>query len=419
MSEIAEKSPTQKRVRVPFVPLTEREQDAFCQDDSELRTLQLAEEFQRGVRWQSLPKQYMKLDAAEIDRAIATVRAKLGRKLFVLGHHYQRDDVVKYADVRGDSYLLSRMAAEQTQAEFIVFCGVHFMAETADILTAPEQKVILPNLMAGCSMADMAPTDFVEDAWEDLMDFFGGEVNDNAPIIPVTYMNSTAAIKALCGREGGLVCTSSNAKRAFEWAFARGERVFFLPDQHLGRNTALSMGIAEDEIVVWNPFKPLGGLGEKQLAEAQVILWQGHCSVHTRFTVEQVEKIRAEDDDVNVIVHPECVREVVDVADFVGSTEYILEMITDAPAGSVWAVGTEISMVKRLAAENPTKKVVCLDSRVCPCATMYRTHPAYLLWVLECLDAGAVQNRIEVAPDVKRDASIALKRMLEIGKVAV
>jgi len=406
----------QKKQAVPFVPLTEIEQDAFCQDDAELRTLRLADEFKKGVRWQRLPDYYHGLDPALIDAQIKAARARLGDKLFILGHHYQRDDVVKYADARGDSYLLSRIAAEQTDAEYIVFCGVHFMAETADILTDESQKVILPNLMAGCSMADMAPTDLAEDAWDDLSACLG---EDPSELTPISYMNSTAAIKALCGRFGGLVCTSSNAHRAFEAAFEQSKRVFFLPDQHLGRNTALKLGVDERQIVVWNPFKPFGGLTPDAARDARVILWRGHCSVHTRFTVEQVEKARAERADVNVIVHPECTREVVDAADCVGSTEYILEQIEAAPDGSSWAVGTEISMVKRLARDNPTKTVACLDSRVCPCATMYRTHPAYLLWVLESLEAGVVQNRIEVAPDIRREATAALRRMLEIGARAV
>lgn len=356
------------------------------------------------------------MSPGEISDGIAEAKKALGERLLVLGHHYQRDDVIQYADLRGDSYLLSKLAAEEKQAEFIVFCGVHFMAETADILTADHQNVILPNMAAGCSMADMAQTDDVEDAWEDLMSVFGKGSEDDAEIVPITYMNSTASIKALCGREGGLVCTSSNADRAFKWAFERGKRIFFLPDQHLGRNTGLKYGLTEDDMVVWNPFKPMGGLTPEQLRRAKLVLWQGHCSVHTRFSVAQVEKARADYPDVNVIVHPECMREVVDIADYVGSTELIRKTIEEAPSGTTWAVGTEINTVNRLASENPDKTIFCLDPIVCPCATMYRIHPAYLLWVLDGIQAGLVINRITVPDKTKREALLALERMLEISK---
>jgi quinolinate synthase len=319
--------------------------------------------------------------------------------------------VIKYADFRGDSYLLSKQAAGVKEARAIVFCGVHFMAETADILTSNEQSVILPNLAAGCSMADMANIEEVEDCWDDLISVLEAD----GEVIPITYMNSTAAIKALCGRNGGLVCTSSNADKAFQWAFQRGKRILFLPDQHLGRNTGLRMGIPAEDMVVWNPFKPMGGLTPEQIRRAKVILWQGHCSVHTRFTVKQVEEARKRLPDVKIIVHPECTREVVDIADYVGSTEYILRTIKNAPAGTVWGVGTEINMVNRLAKENPDKTVFCLDPVVCPCATMYRIHPAYVLWVLEGLVAGLVINPIRVPEQTKAEAKIALDRMLEIG----
>lgn len=285
------------------------------------------------------------------------------------------------------------------------------MAETADVLSGPDQTVILPNMAAGCSMADMAQTEDVEDAWEDLTSVLGGEDE----IVPITYMNSTADIKALCGRNGGIVCTSSNADLTFEWAFERTKRVLFLPDQHLGRNTALKMGIPEDEIIVWNPYAPMGGHTPEVLRRATVILWQGHCSVHTRFTPKQIQESRDKYPEVNVIVHPECTRETVDAADYVGSTEYIVKMVSEAPAGSIWGIGTEINLVNRLATENPDKTVFCLDPVVCPCATMYRIHPAYLLWVLDGLMAGLVINPIKVPEKTATDARVALQRMLDVA----
>jgi quinolinate synthase len=397
--------------RQTVIPITELEQSAFCQTEGNLRTKTLEEEFRSGVRWQKIPTRYLKLSPEEIDAGIAEARKALGKQVIILGHHYQREDVIKYADFRGDSYLLSKQAAGVKEARAIVFCGVHFMAETADILTSNEQSVILPNLAAGCSMADMANIEEVEDCWDDLISVLEAD----GEVIPITYMNSTAAIKALCGRNGGLVCTSSNADKAFQWAFQRGKRILFLPDQHLGRNTGLRMGIPAEDMVVWNPFKPMGGLTPEQIRRAKVILWQGHCSVHTRFTVKQVEEARKRLPDVKIIVHPECTREVVDIADYVGSTEYILRTIKNAPAGTVWGVGTEINMVNRLAKENPDKTVFCLDPVVCPCATMYRIHPAYVLWVLEGLVAGLVINPIRVPEQTKAEAKIALDRMLEIG----
>ena len=397
--------------RQTVIPITELEQSAFCQTGGNLRTQTLEEEFKAGVRWQKVPTRYLKLSPEDVDVGIREARAALGDKVIILGHHYQRDDVIKYADFRGDSYLLSKQAAEAKEARAIVFCGVHFMAETADILSADSQSVILPNMAAGCSMADMAATDDVADAWDDLTTVLG----DTREIVPVTYMNSTADIKALCGRNGGLVCTSSNATQAFDWAFKRARRILFLPDQHLGRNTGLKLGIREDEMVVWNPFKPMGGLTPEQIRRTKLLLWQGHCSVHTRFTVQQIEDARAERADVNIIVHPECTREVVDAADYDGSTEFIRKMIADAPAGTAWGVGTEINMVNRLGQENPDKTVFCLDPVVCPCATMYRIHPAYVLWVLEGLVAGLIINRIEVSKVTKQQAGVALRRMLEVG----
>ncbi len=398
--------------RQTVIPVTELEQSAFCRSDGNLRTQTLEEEFKAGVRWQKIPTRYMKLSPEEIDAGIAEAREALGDQVILLGHHYQRADVIKYADFRGDSYLLSKQAAEVKEARAIVFCGVHFMAETADILSSDEQSVILPNMAAGCSMADMANFEEVQDCWDDLQSVLEGQ----GKVIPITYMNSTAAIKALCGENGGLVCTSSNADRAFDWAWERGDKVLFLPDQHLGRNTAMKMGISEDDMVIWNPFKPMGGLSPEQIRRAKVILWQGHCSVHTRFTTKQIAEAREEHPDVNIIVHPECTKEVVQSADYVGSTEYIQKMIDAAPAGTAWGVGTEVNMVSRLAEANPDKTVFCLDPVVCPCATMYRIHPAYVLWVLEGLVAGLVINRIEVPAETKSNAKLALDRMLEISR---
>ena len=396
--------------RIPTIPITEIEQSAFCQTDDELRAKTLEEEFSAGVRWQKLPVSYMRMSPEELDERIAEARSKLGDSTVILGHHYQRDEVIKYADYRGDSFNLSQYAASQKKAENIIFCGVHFMAETADILSAPYQRVILPNLTAGCSMADMARIDDVLDCWDDLHD----ELGDDGDIIPITYMNSTAAIKAHCGRNGGIVCTSSNAPATFDWALERGRRILFLPDQHLGRNTGLKMGIGLDEMVVWNPFKPLGGNTVEELRNARLVLWQGHCSVHTRFTVQQIEQARAAHPNVNVVVHPECTMEVVQAADSNGSTEYIKRVVADAAPGSVIAVGTEISMVNRLAAENPDKKIFCLDSVVCPCSTMYRIHPAYMSWVLDGLNEGVVVNQITVDEDTAEQARISLDRMLAV-----
>ena len=396
--------------RTPTIPITEIEQSAFCRTDDELSAKSLEDEFNAGVRWQRLPVSYMRMSPAELDERIAAARAKLGDSAVVLGHHYQRDEIIKYADYRGDSFNLSQFAASQAAAEYIIFCGVHFMAETADILSAANQQVILPNLTAGCSMADMARIDDVLDCWDDLQDALG----DDGAIIPITYMNSTAAIKAHCGRNSGIVCTSSNAPATFRWALERGKRILFLPDQHLGRNTGLRMGIGLEEMVVWNPFKPLGGNTEADLRRSRLILWQGHCSVHTRFTTQQIEQARRAYPNVHVVVHPECTMDVVQAADSNGSTEYIKKLVNDAAAGSVIAVGTEISMVNRLAAENPDKRIFCLDSVVCPCSTMYRIHPAYLSWVLDGLNEGVVVNRISVDADTAEQARVSLDRMLAV-----
>ena len=397
------------KIDSPTIPITEIEQSAFCQTDDNLKSKSLEDEFGAGVRWQKLPISYMRTSPDDLEKNIREARAALGSKVVILGHHYQRDEVIQFADMRGDSFKLSQFAAEQNEAEFIIFCGVHFMAETADILSTSEQKVILPNLTAGCSMADMAQTDDVLDCWDDLTDIMGSN-----QIVPITYMNSTADIKSLCGENDGIVCTSSNAAATFEWAYAKGEKVLFLPDQHLGRNTGLKMGIRLDEMIVWNPFKPLGGNSEKEIEKSKLILWQGHCSVHTRFTVEQIAQARTAHPDVHVVVHPECTNEVVTAADSNGSTEYIKELISEAPAGTSWAVGTEISLVNRIAAENPDKTVFCLDTVVCPCSTMYRIHPAYVSWVLDGLLEGQVVNQITVDDKTRKFSRIALERMLSV-----
>ncbi|MCH8114390.1 MAG: quinolinate synthase NadA [Chloroflexi bacterium] len=394
-----------------IVPITELEQSAFCQTDGNLRTKTLEEEFEAGVRWQKVPTRYLKLTPEEITEGIAFARKEIGEKAVVLAHHYQRDDVFQFADFTGDSYKLSKMAAAAKDAKWIIFCGVHFMAETADILTSPDQNVLLPNMAAGCSMSDMAkPSDLV-DCWDELESVLGTADR----VIPITYMNSAAAIKAHCGKNGGLVCTSSNADKAFEWAFERGDKILFLPDQHLGRNTGIAMGISPGDMAVWNPHLPMGGLSDAEIRQAKVLLWQGHCSVHTRFTVDQINAARERNPETNIIVHPECTQETVAAADMNGSTEFILNTVAGAPAGSSWGIGTEISMVRRLAANNPDKDVFCLDPVVCPCSTMYRIHPAYLLWVLEGIMAGLAINRIEVEPETRRNALIALERMLEVG----
>jgi quinolinate synthase len=342
-------------------------------------------------------------------RAAAAKRA-LGERLFVLGHHYQRDEVIQFADVTGDSFKLAQQAAARPDAEWIVFCGVHFMAESADILTSERQQVILPDLAAGCSMADMAALSQVKATWQRLT-----EAGLATGTVPVTYMNSSADIKGFVGRHGGLVCTSSNAKRALDWAYERGERVLFLPDQHLGRNTAVrQLGLSLDECAVWNPHRPGGGLTEQQLRDARMLLWRGHCSVHGRFTLDCVNDVRARVPGVNVLVHPECTYEVVAAADHVGSTEQIIRTIADAPAGSAWAVGTELNLVRRLAQAHPDKKVMFLDRTVCYCSTMNRIDLPHLVWALEELVAGRVVNRITVDADTAHHARVALDRMLAL-----
>ncbi|WP_028651158.1 quinolinate synthase NadA [Nocardioides halotolerans] len=344
-----------------------------------------------------------------VARARAAKEA-LGSRVFVLGHHYQRDEVIQFADVTGDSFKLAREAAARPDAEFIVFCGVHFMAESADILTSDEQRVILPDLAAGCSMADMARLRQVEDAWAAME--AAGVADD---VVPITYMNSSADIKAFCGRHGGAVCTSSNAETALEWAYQQGSKVLFLPDQHLGRNTAvLKMGLSLDDCVVWDPHRENGGLTPEQLHDAKMILWKGHCSVHGRFSEETIPELRASIPGVQVIVHPECKHEVVLAADLVGSTEFIIQTIEAAPAGSAWAVGTELNLVKRLAADHPDKRIVFLDKTVCYCSTMNRIDLPHFVWAMESLVDGVVVNQIEVDDDTETWAKVALDRMLAL-----
>jgi quinolinate synthase len=349
-----------------------------------------------------------------MDSRIAAARATLGTDVVLLGHHYQRDEVIRFADYTGDSYKLSKVATE-TSAKYMLFCGVHFMAETADVLGKPGQQVILPDLNAGCSMADMAEIGQVEDCWDSLENQ-GLTHPASGGLVPLTYMNSAAAIKAFCGERGGLVCTSSNARAAFEWAFARAGKVLFLPDQHLGRNTAFAMGIPLSDMVVWDPYQINGGVSPDRLRVAKVILWKGHCSVHQRFLPEHVDRIRAHSPEMQVVVHPECRWEVCQKADAIGSTERIIEIIEKAPAGSSFAVGTEIHLVNRLTKRfaSAGKKVITLDDAGCLCTTMYRISPQHLAWALENLVEGRVVNRIKVDDDVKQWAKVALDRMLEI-----
>lgn len=364
----------------------------------------------------ALPEAYRLASDAELHERIRAAKATLGDRVVVLGHFYQRDEVVQHADFVGDSFQLANAALTKPDAEAIVFCGVHFMAETADLLSRPEQAVILPNLAAGCSMADMADESSVEECWEQLESVYGPldavGADGRVPVVPVTYMNSSAALKGFVGRHGGIVCTSSNARTVLEQAFERGERVLFFPDQHLGRNTAKAMGVPLERMPMWNPRKPLGGSTAEELGDAQVILWHGFCSVHKRFTVDQIAQARAEHPGVRVIVHPECPMPVVDAADAAGSTDFIVKAIQAAPAGSTFAIGTEINLVQRLAAEHPEHTIFCLDPVVCPCSTMYRIHPGYLAWVLEELVEGRVVNRITVPEQVAGDARVALERML-------
>ena len=344
-----------------------------------------------------------------VERAVAA-RAALGDRALILGHHYQRDEVIAFADITGDSFKLAQAAASQSQAEYVIFCGVHFMAESADILTSAAQKVILPDLAAGCSMADMATANQVQKCWEDLT-----SVGVSAKTIPVTYMNSSAAIKSFTGEHGGTICTSSNAKKTMEWALSKGEKILFLPDQHLGRNTAvLSLGLSLSDCVLWDPWKPMGGLTPEQIRSAKVILWRGHCSVHGRFSVESVNEVRKRVPGVQVLVHPECKNEVVSIADVVGSTEMIIKTVEASPAGSKWAIGTELNLVSRLAKAHPDKEILFLDKTVCYCSTMNRIDLPHLVWTMESLVAGHVVNQIKVADDVARFSKLALEQMLAL-----
>jgi quinolinate synthase len=348
-------------------------------------------------------------DPKLVERAIAA-RAKLGDQAMILGHHYQRDEVIDFADIRGDSFKLAQAAANNSGAKYIFFCGVHFMAESADILTTPAQQVILPDLSAGCSMADMASAVQVNDCWAQLE-----KLNLSNKTIPITYMNSSAAIKAFTGKNGGAVCTSSNAERAMKWAFEKGEKILFLPDQHLGRNTAvLKLGLSLNDCVIWNPWKNNGGLSEDQIRKAKIILWRGHCSVHGRFSVENIKDARSKLPDVKILVHPECQHEVVSAADVVGSTEMIIQTIKQAPAGSSWAIGTELNLVQRLANENPDKNVIFLDKTICYCSTMNRIDLPHLVWAMESLVNGKVVNQISVSPEIAKHAKVALERMLAL-----
>ena len=362
-----------------------------------------------------LPEGYTNSTEEDLARRIAAAKDALGSDLIILGHHYQRDEVMRWADARGDSFGLSRTAAATTDARYVVFCGVHFMAESADILTSAGQQVILPDLNAGCSMADMADLDSVEEAWEAI-----AAVTDIETVVPITYMNSSAALKAFVGMKGGAVCTSSNARKVISWALekhggpAGHAKLLFFPDQHLGRNTAFQLGFGSGDMAVWDPRRELGGLDEASIKESRFLLWKGHCSVHQRFRPEQVEAFRNEHPNGRVIVHPECAHEVVQLADEVGSTDHIIASVGKAPAGSVLAIGTEIHLVQRLADDHPQLTIKSLDPLVCPCSTMFRIDAAHLCWVLEELAAGRVVNRISVDEEVARWARVALQRMLDI-----
>jgi quinolinate synthase len=356
-----------------------------------------------------LPESYTTASSDELAERIGAARSVLGTKLIILGHHYQRDEVMRWADARGDSFGLSRIAADRPEADYVVFCGVHFMAEAADILTGDHQAVLLPDLNAGCSMADMADAEEVTDCWEEL-----AAVIDIEAVVPVTYMNSSAALKAFVGRNGGAVCTSSNARAVLEWALRRGEKALFFPDQHLGRNTGYQLGFGPDEMVVWDPRRALGGLAGADVKRAALILWKGHCSVHQRFRPEHVADFRAKHPDGRVIAHPECSHELVSLADSVGSTESIIREVDAAPRGATLGIATEIHLVSRLAAEHPELTVVSLDPLVCPCSTMFRIDAAHLAWVLEGLVDGEVRNRITVDAATAADARVALERMLSI-----
>jgi quinolinate synthase len=366
---------------------------------------------------QPLPEQYLRLSDDEMDERIAEAKRTLGERVVILGHHYQRDEVIKFADYTGDSLKLARAAASRGKAEFIVFCGVHFMAESADILRGPHQKVVLPDLAAGCSMADMAAPDQLDICWREMneMGVDTAGTPERAGVIPVTYINSSAGIKAFVGSHGGIVCTSTNAAAVMKWAWERGEKILMLPDQHLGRNTAYKMGVPLDRMVVWDPNEIWGGIDPESLKQAQLILWKGHCSVHTRFTAKQIELFRKQHPEGKVIAHPECTLDVVQAADESGSTERIINVVRESPAGSVWAVATEVHLVNRLANQvAPDRTVVTLDPFGCLCSTMFRVSPNHLLWMLESLAAGKIQNQIIVPEPEKSQARLALDRMLGV-----
>ncbi len=348
-------------------------------------------------------------DPQLVDRA-RTARKALGSNVLVLGHHYQRNEVIEFADITGDSFKLAQEAAKASNVENIIFCGVHFMAESADILTSEKQKVILPDLAAGCSMADMATANQVTKCWDEL-----ASIGVAQEVIPVTYMNSSAAIKSFTGEHDGTICTSSNAEAAMKWAFTQGSKILFLPDQHLGRNTAvLSLGLSLDDCVLWNPWKPMGGLTEEQIKKAKVILWRGHCSVHGRFSIDSVNEIRSRVPGVQILVHPECTHEVVQAADRVGSTEKIIKIVEQSPAGSKWAIGTELNLVQRISQNNPDKEIYFLDKDICYCSTMNRIDLPHLVWAMESLVSGTVVNQIRVAPEVAKYSKLALERMLAL-----
>ena len=360
-----------------------------------------------------LPDEFSRLSETELADRIQAAKAELGDDIVILGHHYQRDEIIRHADYRGDSYKLCLDAGSRESAKFIFFCGVHFMAESAAILT--DKQVILPNLAAGCSMADMANLLQVKRCWEEL-----SKILDVSTVVPVTYINSAANLKGFVGEHGGTVCTSSNAADALKWALGQGEKILFFPDQHLGRNTAFKMGFdPEADMALWDPFKPLGGNTPEKLLQSKILLWKGHCSVHGRFNVGQIETARTENPLVKVLVHPECPLDVVQASDYKGSTEYIIQMVKNAPAGSSWAIGTEINLVNRLQHEHPEQTIKCLDSQICPCSTMYRIHPSFLLWTMESLVKGEVMNEVKVPSKTAEFALIALKRMLDLRPVSV
>lgn len=355
-----------------------------------------------------LSREYTELTDAAVLARIADAKAAIGNDAVILGHHYQREDVIRFADYRGDSFKLARLAADHPEAKYIIFCGVHFMAESADILRPGDQKVILPNLSAGCSMADMASQEQVLDCWDQIIPITGDTVT------PITYMNSTAALKGFVGKEGGAVCTSSNAQAVLKWAMEQKPRVLFFPDQHLGRNSALAMGFSEGEMVLWDPYQPMGGQTEESIRNARLILWKGHCSVHGRFNTQQIADARRDYPGIRIVVHPECTHEVVAAADANGSTAFIVKDVEAAPSGSAIGIATEINLVNRLAHEHPDKTIFCLDPVVCPCSTMYRIHPSFLLWVLDNLMDGKVVNQISVREPIRSHAKLALDRMLAI-----